>query len=555
MVAGCSPASGPKPLERAFERPRPRADVGPVVTIELGKNIFEDASYAGFFSRDTGWSLESEEYTCGAGIRQVRDCATQSCALEQLSAEHEARLAAARDFQTDPFAYLESCEPLNYETVEGKACHAVTLALRNACADAYAAAPGPGEQASCPDWRYMRAACGDPTPGRPSPECDEHWAYKADFIRFGQSFGALFVEEHQRKTAAVKGCPPALFEAVFGHEDAMNNSDPRLYIALRQGEEMRFMERAEDLAPIDTPQKAIVALLLEGFQVQLGGTPVRSSRRGFDVQIPEVEHDTTPIGGCEMEYETRRYRDVQRVDAQGEYKRVRHHLESREAGIDDSECHQHGRRAEGARAQDWASARSCQRAYLQRVAEDEAEAIVAFERLVRELEHHGASHPLINAARGAVADERKHVERVCAFAAAQGFTLTAEPRRRALPLRDLEAVLTENAVEGAVLETYAAALALHQSTHATTEAARDLFDEIARDEFDHAALAHAISSELLPRLDPVAQTRVLEAQQHALERLAAASPTEPSPVEVDMGHPPPAFRQAFASQLQAAMTR
>lgn len=133
----------------------------------------------------------------------------------------------------------------------------------------------------------------------------------------------------------------------------------------------------------------------------------------------------------------------------------------------------------------------------------------------------------------------------------QGLPLTAKPRRRALPVRDLEAMLTENAVEGAVFETYAAALALYQSTHAKTRAARDLFAEIAQDELDHAALAHAISSELLPRIDPAARLRVREAQQRALDRLAAAPSTELSPVEAQMGHPPHAFRRAFASQLRA----
>lgn len=190
------------------------------------------------------------------------------------------------------------------------------MALWRACEAEYEGLV-PREPANCPNWRREREICADYGRAISSGVCDDLEAHEADFKRFRESFGALFLEAYQQRSKAVEGCPAPLFEAIHRHEAEMKNSDPRRYVALRYGEDTRFIERSTELAPIDIPQEAVAALWLEGLPVSLSGTPVRASRGGFDVQVRKLEYDTTPAGGCEREYERREYRDIHRVDPQG----------------------------------------------------------------------------------------------------------------------------------------------------------------------------------------------------------------------------------------------
>ncbi len=97
-------------------------------------------------------------------------------------------------------------------------------------------------------------------------------------------------------------------------------------------------------------------------------------------------------------------------------------------------------------------------AWLAASAHMEAASIDAFEILAAELGAHRAPPALIRAARAATADERRHADRIGRFAASRGAVPPAAYVKRG-PVRDIEKVAGENAVEGCVRETYAAMLA------------------------------------------------------------------------------------------------
>jgi hypothetical protein len=90
------------------------------------------------------------------------------------------------------------------------------------------------------------------------------------------------------------------------------------------------------------------------------------------------------------------------------------------------------------------------------------------------------------------------------------------------PVRDIEVVARENAVEGCVRETYAALLACRQARAATDPAIRAAMTGIARDETRHAALAWAVDRWSQALLAPAARRRVREARHEALDRLVDA---------------------------------
>jgi len=148
----------------------------------------------------------------------------------------------------------------------------------------------------------------------------------------------------------------------------------------------------------------------------------------------------------------------------------------------------------------------------------EAASIDAFEILATELDAHRAPPALIQAARAAAADERRHADAIGRLAARRG-TVAPEVRVNRGPIRDIEGVARENAVEGCVRETYAALLACRQARAATDPAIRSAMTGIARDETQHAALAWAVDQWSQAMLAPQARRRVREARREAIEGL------------------------------------
>jgi len=160
-------------------------------------------------------------------------------------------------------------------------------------------------------------------------------------------------------------------------------------------------------------------------------------------------------------------------------------------------------------------------AWLAANAHLEGASIDAFEIVGAELAAHRAAPALIDAARVAADDERRHADTIGRLAARRGAVVPAVYVQRG-PIRDIEAVARENAVEGCVRETYAALLACRQARAATDPAIRAAMAGIARNETRHAALAWAVDEWSQALLAPAARRRVREARHEAVERLADA---------------------------------
>jgi hypothetical protein len=157
-------------------------------------------------------------------------------------------------------------------------------------------------------------------------------------------------------------------------------------------------------------------------------------------------------------------------------------------------------------------------AWLAANAHLEAASIDAFEILAAELGAHCAPQKLIQGARAAAADERRHADAIGRLAGRRGAARPAVYVTRG-PVRDIEAVARENAVEGCVRETYAALLAYRQGRAAIDPAIRSTMAGIARDETRHAALAWAVNAWSQALLTPAARRRIHEARHEAIERL------------------------------------
>lgn len=149
--------------------------------------------------------------------------------------------------------------------------------------------------------------------------------------------------------------------------------------------------------------------------------------------------------------------------------------------------HNCGRRPDGLAFEHTSECVSATAAHLVEMAELEAASVPAFERLARELAHHGAPADLVRRARAAMRDEVRHAASMRALAIAHGG-VPREVRVASLPVRDLAAIARENAIEGCVREAYGALVATYQANAAPRDL-RATFDAIARDERRHAALS------------------------------------------------------------------
>jgi hypothetical protein len=158
--------------------------------------------------------------------------------------------------------------------------------------------------------------------------------------------------------------------------------------------------------------------------------------------------------------------------------------------------------------------------WLATCAQLEAASIDAFDILAAELSAHHGPPPLIEAARAAATDERRHAEVMSRLAARHGAA--AAPVRIARgAIRDIESIARENAVEGCARETYGALLAWRQAQASTDPEIRAAMAGLAGDEARHAALAWTVDAWIAERLTGPARRRVREARHEAYQRLLA----------------------------------
>ena len=192
-----------------------------------------------------------------------------------------------------------------------------------------------------------------------------------------------------------------------------------------------------------------------------------------------------------------------------------------------------------------------QSAARQAMASLEAAAVVAFERLARELQRLSAPAQLVARALDAASDERRHAREVGALAGAFGGTPSALPLVAELPLRDALALALENASEGCVRETYGALVATHQAHSATDERVRDVLARVAADETGHAAFSWDLAAWLDTQLSTAERALVRAARAESVARFGAPHDNGLSPwAASSAGLPSAAVAGALFTQLE-----
>ena len=167
--------------------------------------------------------------------------------------------------------------------------------------------------------------------------------------------------------------------------------------------------------------------------------------------------------------------------------------------------------------------------YLADMTAMETAAITAFYNLSLELEAYDAPSELITRARQAVLEETRHSE-MAALLAASFDAEIPEVSIDDFCLRSLYEIALENAVEGCVNETFAAACGLWQSEYAQLDVFRKVIAHITEEEMGHAALSWEIHQWVMPQLSEIQQEQILVAQAEAVDSLVSDFNQESNPM-------------------------
>lgn len=195
--------------------------------------------------------------------------------------------------------------------------------------------------------------------------------------------------------------------------------------------------------------------------------------------------------------------------------------------VESKGCAMEGRRPDGLHGVD-VDAYASVASYFANAAHLEAAAVLAFERLERELREEGAPPALIGRLRRATREERRHVEITSELArrfGAEPLPATAEP----FTPRSLFEIARENVIEGVVRETYGAAVALFRAERAGTPELRTALSEIAYDECRHAQLSWDMHAWMWSWLREHEREQIEVARLAAIEELREALRAEPAP--------------------------
>jgi hypothetical protein len=206
----------------------------------------------------------------------------------------------------------------------------------------------------------------------------------------------------------------------------------------------------------------------------------------------------------------------------------------------DGACHLHLGRGRG---------RSAVARWLAFAAATEAASIRSFLTLRRELRTLGAPAHFVRRAHRAARDEARHTRSMLRLARDRGGEVEW-PHSVHLPPRDLEAVATENAIEGCVHETWAALLNHHQAAYAADLEVRAVMARIATDEAAHAELAFDIDCWAAGALPRAARARVQRAKQAAGRALGAALRESAPTLRAALGLPGRGALHFYARELE-----
>jgi hypothetical protein len=159
----------------------------------------------------------------------------------------------------------------------------------------------------------------------------------------------------------------------------------------------------------------------------------------------------------------------------------------------------------------------------------EAASARAFRVLARELAFHSAPSSLVRAARRSAVEEGHHARATRRLARRFGATPLRARYGATLPVRTVEGIATENAIEGCIRETYGAAIAWWQARQAGDRRIARAMARIAADETRHANLSWDIAAWAEQRLTPAARERVERAKANAVAALRAEIDREVAP--------------------------
>ena len=180
----------------------------------------------------------------------------------------------------------------------------------------------------------------------------------------------------------------------------------------------------------------------------------------------------------------------------------------------------------------------------------EAASVLAFRRLARELAAHGAPSSLVSRALASARDEVRHARVVGCLAEEHGGRRRGV-RRTTLPVRALDEIAVENAIEGCVRETFGALVASWQGVAAATPSVRATMRAVGRDEERHAELAWDVARWAEPRLGPAARRRLARARRAAVAELERGLAVEtPEPLVRVAGLPTRAVAQKLFAEAR-----
>jgi hypothetical protein len=291
------------------------------------------------------------------------------------------------------------------------------------------------------------------------------------------------------------------------------------FFVVNRGDEVVVVDTdaalAELLGAVDSPEEAALAALHAGYHVGCGDLESGSAKKtdtGWEVIATKITQGCNPV-------ESTQYRLA--VDAQGKVTEIESEVVSSESGV----CI--GRRPPGLAARRGRGATPLG-AYFAEVAQLEAASVPAFAMLRDELRAHGAPEELVARAEEARRDEIRHARVMRALARRFGGRVS-RPRVQRRPVRSLEAIALDNAVEGCVRETLGALVGGYQARTSRDAEVRRAMGPIARDETRHAELSWAIDAWVCSRLPRAARARILDARRDALREVMADADRAPEP--------------------------
>jgi hypothetical protein len=298
------------------------------------------------------------------------------------------------------------------------------------------------------------------------------------------------------------------------------------------------------LAPYDTESEAVLAVMTTGKFVSCGDKSegaVKSVSGGFEV----VGTAGSTCGGMGV------YQYRYSVDSQGALSE----LEKAQLKAGDPNC-AIGRRPAGfvqdARKGNRRVNAACRPLgrHFAESARLEAASVTAFRVLRSELAAHGAPLRLIRAASRAARDEIRHTQMTTRLARRHGAAPLL-PAVEKLPIRTLEAIALENAVEGCVRETYGALVAMWQARRARDRGIARAMTRIARDETRHATLSWEVAKWALPHLSQTSREKIDAARRAAIATLRTELLSAPAPELVhDAGMPAVSDALNLLTQLE-----